>query len=83
MTTIIHHRSFLPSILPFFVSYMWYDEIFLDIEEVFRADHLHVVELGADLLFHHFQEPTDRRALAYLHHLHDDDEDDDDDDDTS
>ena len=54
---------------------MWYDEIFLDIEKVFRADHLHVVELGANLLLHHFQKPADCCALAYLYHLHDDDDD--------
>ena len=48
---------------------MWYDEIFLDVQQVLRADHLHVVELCADLLLHHLEEATDGRALAHLHHL--------------
>ena len=51
-------------------SYMGYDEIFLDVEEVFGTDHLHVVELGTDLLLYHLQESTNRRALTHLHHLH-------------
>ena len=48
---------------------MWYNEIFLDVQQILRADHLHVVELCADLLLHHLEEATDRRALAHLHHL--------------
>ena len=51
------------------LAYMWYDEIFLDVQKILCADHFHVVELGTDLLFHDFEESANRSSLTHLHHL--------------
>ena len=48
------------------LTYMGDDEIFLDVEQVLRADHLHVVELRADLLFDELEEAPDGSALPHL-----------------
>ncbi len=45
------------------------DKIFLDVQQVLGADHLHVVELRADLLLHELEEAADRGALAHLDYL--------------